>query len=419
MFHECRVPSIAIDVIMKNKYLCLCGLAASMLLASCAGDDSVPSHGADTLNSDVPIQLNLSQQAPVSRAALGNKNSLGQLDGTFDTDGGKLGIFCLATQKIFGTENISWHVGVDNPNYIWMENVQADAKTTGDEGSRQTNIVWLSGEKCYYPMGSQYAYTFYGYYPYTSQIQHTGNQYAVKVTGLDGTVDLISGQTRVDADDEDAAYAYSAKYFRAKKEKDQAYDYSNYACTMVFKHKLMRFNIILQKGTSSTDEIKKIGISKAEILNAASDGKLIVASLDNANDNGCYIPDWSTITTLSLKDEGDADLQLKYLHDAERITVGEGFMVPVVARNSDGTYVDNGYTQGGMANKGVYRLRVEFKNEDDPATVYRAAQYELVPPAEGWKEGYEYDVVITVSTPLEIVSKALLVPWEKGTLDLE
>ena len=35
-----------------------------------------------------------------------------------------------------------------------------------------------------------------------------------------------------------------------------------------------------------------------------------------------------------------------------------------------------------------------------------------------WKEGYEYDIIITVSSPLEVASTAYLTPWEKGEITL-
>lgn len=402
-----------------NKHLVFSALAAAALLASCSTEQDAP--GQQPQNSDVPIMMNLSQKASVqTRAALGNLGADGQLDGTFDTDGGQIGIYCLATDKIFGEEDIQWYPGVNNPNFIWLQNVRADAKTTGEVGNRTTSLEWYNASKYYYPMGSQYAYTIYGYYPYTANVVHDYNRFYVNVEGLDGTTDLIWGKSVVDPDDQFKKYAYSAKYFRSIKEQEgSTYDYLKHLFTVEFKHKLMKFNFIVKKGTSSTDEIKKIGISQVTLHNVATTGKLTIASIDNPDDCGLFEPDWNNTSTLTLKDHGDTDLAITYLGDNDQLTVGEGIMLPVLGKNWDGTYIDNGYWEGGMQNKGAFRLRVDFKNEDDPDVVYKAAQYELLPPAEGWKEGYEYDVVITVSTPLEMKALTRLVPWQKGELTLE
>ena len=152
--------------------------------------------------------------------------------------------------------------------------------------------------------------------------------------------------------------------------------------------------------------------------NVATGGRLYIASLNGEKD-GKFEPNWNTTTTLTLKATDDSALgEDNFLGDKEQIVVGGGFMLPVLPKNTDGSYVDNGFTENGMAKKGVFRLRVDFNKQGD-TTIYKAAQYEVVPPADGWKEGYEYDIVISVSTPLEIATTGKLVPWETGTIELQ
>lgn len=394
-----------------NKHLILCGLAATMFMASCSNEGDITATSTTPTDNGEQIKVTLNQNSTITRASLGNKTD-GAYDGTFDTD--QLGIYCLATGKIYANENITWNDPNDNPNMLWMQNIRAKAVTTATATSKKTDLVWYDGTARYYPMGSQYAYTFYGYYPYTTAVKHVGNKYYVEVNNIGGTTDVIWGKSENPANE---PHAYSALYFREKKAQDgAAYNQDNYLPNVKFVHKLMKFNIILKKGTGS--DLDKIGIKKAELLNAATKGTLVIASLDNPDEEGVFTPNWNTTTTLTLKSETDDPLDdNQFLGANDQITVGGGFLLPVLPKNGD-TYVDNGYTDGGMQGKGVFRLRVDFHKQGD-ATIYKAAQYEVVPPAEGWKEGYEYNIIISVSSPLEIQATTTLVPWTQGDINLQ
>lgn len=127
---------------MNNKLLL--GIAATLFMASCSSDDIATSGSNEPQNSNEAIMVALSQQNNGTRASLGNKDEAGEYDGTFDTE--NLGIYCLATNKMFGTENINW-ADNDNPNFKWLENVRAKAVTTTEEAGRVTNLQWYDGEK--------------------------------------------------------------------------------------------------------------------------------------------------------------------------------------------------------------------------------------------------------------------------------
>lgn len=125
-----------------------------------------------------------------------------------------------------------------------------------------------------------------------------------------------------------------------------------------------------------------------------------------------------------------------YLGENTEVTVGDGFLLPVptlIGTNDDGTkkYEDNGYLgtdAAAFANKGIFRLRVEYYLSDAPDKVYKAAQYEITPTFkkvsgeavnEPWQAGYEYDIVISVSDPEQIQTYGELTPWEKRVIELE
>ena len=448
-------------------------MAAAMLMTSCTNEDDLAGGSNNQrLNSDVPIVLSAGQQANKTRASLGNVDAAtGTYDGTFDTPADKnLGFFCLATGKIAAKQDITWKTGFDNPNFLWLENIPAKAVTTNDDdlGKRVTDLklydnpAGTTETKYYYPMGSQYSYTFYGYYPYSANVVHNGNKYSVKVTGLDGTTDLIWGKSFVNPDDPDKADAYSAKYLRDKKKRveeagtwdEKAHKESRPKLTFV--HKLMKFNIILRKGSGGSTRIEKLGIKSAKLLNVADAGTLTIADLDNRLDalkddvkgkEGEFVVDWTTAknhntetTAFQLKDKdgkvigGETDGP--YLGTNTDVTVGDGFLLPVPTRtgtNTDGStkYEDNGYLgtdAAAFANKGIFRLRVEYYLSDAPDKVYKAAQYEITPTFkkvsgeavnEPWQAGYEYDIVISVSDPEQIQTYGELTPWEKRVIELE
>jgi hypothetical protein len=454
-----------------NKHIFLMGMAAAMFMTSCTNEDDLAGGSNNQrLNSDVPIVLSAGQQANKTRASLGNVDPVkGTYDGTFDTPADKnLGFFCLATGKIAAKQEITWQEGIDNPNFLWLKNIQAKAVTTddGDLGRRVTNLQLFdenggtTATNHYYPMGSQYSYTFYGYYPYSANVEHNGNKYSVKVTDLDGTTDLIWGKSFVKPDDPDKADAYSAKYLRDKKKRvvegggtwdDKAHKENRPQLTFV--HKLMKFNIILQKGSGENTRIAKLGIKSAKLLNVADAGTLTIADLDNRLDaltddvkgkEGEFVVDWTTAknhnteaTAFDLKDKDGNTIGKPangpYLGDNTKVTVGDGFLIPVptlmTGTNADGSkkYEDNGYIgtdAAELANKGIFRLRVEYYLSDAPDKVYKAAQYEITPKFkeaadEAWQAGCEYDIVISVSDPELIQTYGNLTPWEKRTIELE
>ena len=444
-------------------------MAAAMFMTSCTNEDDLAGGSNNQrLNSDVPIVLSAGQQANKTRASLGNVGADGRYDGTFDTPADKnLGFFCLATGNIAGKQTITWQEGFDNPNFLWLKNIQAKAVTSEDAdlGKRVTNLTLFDENggttqtNHYYPMGSQYSYTFYGYYPYSANVAHNGNKYSVKVTDLDGTTDLIWGKSFVKPDDPDKADAYSAKYLRDKKKRvvegggtwdDKAHKENRPQLTFV--HKLMKFNIILQKGSGENTRIAKLGIKSAKLLNVADAGTLTIADLDNRLDaltddvkgkEGEFVVDWTTAkkhntetTAFDLKDKDGNTIGKPangpYLGDNTKVTVGDGFLIPVPKKtgtNDDGSYKyeDNGYLgtdAAELANKGIFRLRVEYYLSDAPDKVYKAAQYEITPKFkeaadEAWQAGYEYDIVISVSDPELIQTYGNLTPWEKRTIELE
>lgn len=451
-----------------NKHLILMGMAAAMVMASCSSDDLAggnpgDANGQPVGNSDIPVMLSAGQLANQTRVVLGDRDETGKLDGNFHAKG--LGVFCLATGKIAGTEDISWRKGYDNPNFLWMENVKADAEVNDDADllKRVTNLKFYDAAgnvetNYFYPMGSQYSYTFYGYYPYSPNVKHaagdmytdgnysTDNQYHVNIDNLDGRTDVIWGKSQVAKTDPDSTDAYSAKYFRDKKKRDTEagtpWQIKNYLPQVTFKHKLMKFNIILKKGSGETTQLENLGIKSAKLLNVATKGELIIADYDNAKNNGKFIVDWSTAantntaeTGLELKNAEDGPLSDNetgypgpFLGEQDQVTIGDGFLVPVPKSTGEGTYEDNGYhgtDSEQLAEQGIFRLRIDYFMTTEPDKLYKAAQYEIRPSfketgdTEGWQEGYEYDIVISVSDPQMISANATLTPWEKRTIELE
>ena len=412
-----------------NKHFLFMGMAAALLFASCSNDDELAGTGSNNqpLASDESIALSLSQKGIVTRAPLGNVDSEGNYDGTFDAD--SIGVFCLATGKIYGKEDINWSDSYSNPNNLWFVNRSAKAVTKNDVelGKKVTAIEWeaptAENEYSYfYPMGSQYSYTFYGYYPYSKTVKHIGQSYKVEFDDIDGIKDIIWGQSKIDSNDAQKQYAWSAKYYREKSAAlGLAYKKKEHLPNIEFRHKLMKFNIIIKKGNDEDGELKFIGVNHVALQNVCTKGTLTVATREEGEVLGDFEPDWTHTGTFYLKGANDAELDTAKtaFGDDEKVTIGQGFLLPVLKKLPDGQYVDNGFTSGGMAGKGMFRLQMEYFKKNLPGKLYKSALYEIAPPEGGWKEGFEYDIVITVSSPLKIEASASLVGWEKGNIELQ
>lgn len=182
----------------KSIFLSFASIA--MVLASCSDDlyqvPFVPG------NSEVEIVLSSGAPSLSTRAAIENNDAI---------EG--MGIYCVAkSSNNEGETVINWNNDSKEDPARLMNNVKANKAS--DAVDVKSNVTW-EGKKYYYPAFLRYNYDFYGYYPYSENVNmnEEGNKVTVDYT-IDGETDIIWGRAT-----SDEQYAYNATYFRQEEPK--------------------------------------------------------------------------------------------------------------------------------------------------------------------------------------------------------
>ncbi len=405
-----------------NKRFYILGFAALSLLVGCSSDEEAlvaASEGAEGENIEAGMGLNSDVKIRLSSRSNATRSSVESTPGgLFEANG--VGIFCLATgyqNQSTSTEHpIDWMQQIDfgltnndgksTSFSAWLDNEKANAKygyaaedlekTTPIE----TNIVWDGSTPeapidYYYPIGTWYNYSFYGYYPYASgtMLEKTSTTRKVKFT-IDGTQDVIWGKA-----ESDEQYAYSAKYFRQPENVDKVPE-------MKFKHVLMRITFTSYPGASGDGTITKaltMGVKSITLLNVPTQGELLVADYNNPANEGVATFDWSESAVkadLDMTDPGDAEFGTGHWLESvdndgvtpKETVVGQGFIVPVPATGT--TY----YVKIVLEDKQGRTFVSEF-----PIALSNSADYEA---------GKSYNVRLTIYGPQDIKLNATLEPWD-------
>ncbi|MBO4613135.1 MAG: fimbrillin family protein [Bacteroidaceae bacterium] len=368
-------------------------LAIGMLLfASCASEETRPSDWLNESgeyiegNSTYEIRLRGQETATITRAAIIGDESTAILE--------NMGIFALARAKQ-GTNpaayDIQWFNAPNaNITYCIMDNVEARMES-GD-------ISWTG--KYFYPITQFYNYDFYGYYPYTDDIDRNDNDVVAHYT-IDGTQDLIWGRATSNED-----YAYSAKYYRKYPENHPGLLAPD--PVLELKHLLTRLTFTVQPGESyhqsgDYSQAEAMKVKSIEIVDAYTNLDIRVADRENIDEADWSDPDH--VLRVTLRDDTKADLALKNpdgtaltltqvpLHTDPALQVGESFMLfPATS----------------------YVIKIVLLDENDvehiseiPLTLTFDEQNPIM-----FARGKSYTVNITVHGPREISLKGQLEDWE-------
>ncbi len=309
---------------MKAKYLFI-GMAAVATLSACQNDDITTNENVDN---DSPVEIKLAS----TTGAVTTRGSIeSDANNNFEVDG--VGIFCLAKTKQGVNPNetdISW--AKDTEFSVVMENVEANVDTLRDASSNlYSAITWADPTAAYYyPTGNWYSYDFYGYYPYSNNVNWTETERTVTYD-LDGTKDIIWGKAT-----SDETYAYSAKYFRQP---------ANQAKTpeVKFEHKLMRVTFTYEAGPDVEGgdvygKAEGMIIESINIHEAPAQATLVIADKNDKSREGTLIDVWNgAMTTVPLLDKDD----LPWAENAYKVElddlgkpiygkkIGQGILLPV------------------------------------------------------------------------------------------
>ena len=358
-----------------NKHLFLYGIAATILTASCSGEDNLSDRSDEPSawnNSEIPIRLTIGEGTGtyVTRSAFDNTS--------FNND--PIGVCCLATGRIQATQAPQWRK--TDKNSVLLNNTKAIA--TG------SSLTWAdSNGAYYYPANSLYQYSFAGYYPYgENNVSFSTDGTAMHVAmALDGHTEVLSSvASSADAD------AYSARYFRNSPQAALP--------DMNFDHKLMWFRIRISGSLTVSDNTgtHTLGVRHITLDNVPTTGTLSFTQTGTADAPiaSSFTADWANADgSYTLLEAGDATpeatgvLGLFDMTNAnETRQLGQGLLVPVDTDNPDRTYTL------------TFTFAVSGETES-----YKTVSYSVKSPDSGWQPGTRYNLTLTADKAQDSFNK--------------
>ncbi len=355
--------------------------ASVLMLHSCSNDEAfVTEISQETVapeyipgDSEVEIKLsstNVAVVEPSTRAAI--------ID---DGDIESLGIFCLAKDKQSGKNQqapeINWFNEVNNWSSCIMDNVEADK--IGQD------IAWKNGGSYYYPISQFYTYDFYGYYPYSENLEYVDNRVSANYV-LDGKTDLIWG--RATSEEEGA---YSAAYFRNPANVDKY-------PSLALDHLLTRLEFYitpgpLLEGGTDVAAAAKMAVKSITVKNVYTEVKMLIADYNNLDAPIAERLEANTevVGSLSLCDETGVPFEPTQVPATFGATlkVGESLML---------------YPQS------IYEVEIELVNTETNEEFLTEVPLQVTNNGT-FVAGTSYKVNITVHSPREVVLRASLTPW--------
>lgn len=357
-----------------------------------------------TGNSDVEVRL--------SSGGLSTRASIESKEDSFEVD--NIGIYMLATDRIGNNQNIPSVSWGDDTLCVKMNNVKTSAVKNSSTGG--TDLVWADPTAIYwYPYESWYAFCFYGYYPRVenSDITLDRERVLANYTDLDGTKDIIWGQSMRATNDILGKYRYSAQYFR---QPNCANAYPNVG----FAHKLMRIQFYIQGVEDKNPDIgfdraNKMQLESVQVFarnNTMEPGvwngvpttaSLVIADLKNPGNEGKININWNgPLAPITMKDENDASYKnKKRVYNDSLIKVGQPLLLPVPDEGAGA-----GFLYGAQVKLKMLEGNVEIPDAPILGLNLNSTTASLLP-------GHTYRVVISISGPQKVTLNATLTPWEE------
>ncbi len=367
-----------------------------MALASCSQDDdnSISVQVGQEDDSPMLIRLGSGSSPTATRGTIESED-----DGKFDTD--SLGIFMLAKNKTAfnpETDAVSWSTTDAYGELTWLKNEWAKVSKTDGRVTFYDKDTKNAVAK-YYPMDNWYAYLFYAYQPIRpdEDVDLTESTCDVNFTDLDGTQDIICGQTANTGN----SWAYCSRYFHL-------IEHKNETPNLALNHMQMRLQFYL------------VGVP--DTLATSPELKIDSTSCNNMVLDMLYVKDVPTTATLHvaaipaitpwLEGHWDGPTAHYYLRESgnehskispqqidydlsrdneEGQPIGEPIMLPLY--------------------NGTYRLGMVFHLADNPSQVFKINGIDLN-SNNAFEAGKTYKVKVRVGGPSDIKLSATLTDWD-------
>jgi hypothetical protein len=388
--------------------------ALAALIAGCSSED-------ESLLSNSPLEkessevnlAELTSDVPIEFGVVGGSAYVtrGSIDETNTQDIPDVRVFCLARRPIMTglaeNRSITWSkqstIDLYNILGVWQDNVRAHVKATGAGTGK---IVWDDpNEMHYYPSKDWYSYGFVAFHPSADSIQYASSNLIAFFT-VDGNDDVFYAKANNPSADIESAY--SSFFYKDYPGAEQPYfDFKHMMAKLVFKFKLKdeptTYIYVDSVVIENYPNVAKLTIarrpSNATDINAASGLNIHQPSSLKGN----YWLREKDDTSISGKIDPISGTDYKYKLTTSEITVGDGILLPPVP--SGASYSDP-------------KLRVYLK--DDAGNVYTTAEAMTITcPSGGWKGAKQYNINVTLKSPVLIMSEARFDGWTSVDEDIE
>lgn len=358
---------------MKFRYMVV--FAALAFLASCSNQEntqlvSEEDNEAWVYDESLPVPVTFAEpEVSIESKALIS----GQIKGATLPEGLDIGVFALAT----GEGAQSW--GTDAEGTL----INNRRVVTGTGGSITFDPV------VYYPMTSDQAFSFFGYYPYNNDVALSTNcEVSLDVNGY---TDILWGKAYASTiQTNPPTLGFNAAYVRWAKKNGR----EDLLPEMQFKHVLtaLKFQAQLEDADLSSDEVK---VSRLKLVNATN--KILMRIAKSEEDVAGYLEP-------ELVSQGKGDIWIRQVASAS----GSGSLnqvlnsdpvdlgAPVLVVPGQNYTVEIDVVIGG--NTTTLQCPVERANKEQP-----------------FMAGYEYTLLVKVKSPVEVeIVETSLEEWKPG-----
>lgn len=357
---------------MKFRYMVV--FAALAFLASCSNQEntqlvSEEDNEAWVYDESLPVPVTFAEpEVSIESKALIS----GQIKGATLPEGLDIGVFALAT----GEGAQSW--GTDAEGTL----INNKRVVTGTGGSITFDPV------VYYPMTSDQAFSFFGYYPYNNDVTLSTNcEVSLDVNGY---TDILWGKAYA-TPLQDGLNGYNAAYVRRLKQAEGGEDRMP---KLAFKHVLtaLKFQAQLEDAGLTSDEVK---VSRLRLVNATN--KILMRIAKSEEDVAGYLEP-------ELVSQGKGDIWIRQVASAS----GSGSLNQVL--NSDPA--DLGapvLVEPGQS----YTVEIDIVIGGNTTTLQ--CPVERVNKEQPFMAGYEYTLLVKVKSPVEVeIVETSLEEWKPG-----
>ena len=383
-------------------------MIAATLLVGCAADDelagSLNDEGEVTvkaLRGDVPIEFGqVDAEAYVTRGAITEANF---------GDTGDLGVFCVAKKAVLtgASEGRTFTLTKQSANAtinllsIWQDNVKAKINQTS---SGHGNLQWKDTDDThFYPNKEWFAYDFFAYHPYTDSVVYASS-YIMPTIEVDGDDDVFYATAAAPTTGTYKDLAYCSSYFKETANAGETAQLPYFS----FQHVMAKLNFTVRlKDTNSSATL--LYVDSIAIENFPN--VVWVRYLKSGVTASSFVPyDPYSSGNFWLREADGSSISGKmdgvdyaYRLSTTKTTVGDCILIPPVVKSHS---------------RSNPKLRIYLK--DDAGSVYTTNDpIAITAPAAGWESAKQYNINISLSSPVKIQSNARIVSWDSSVEEID